>query len=298
MTSLSSPQEIITNALGTITPSAAICLFSGGYDSMISTILAHQYWRDNNVQIPLITYSIDTMLSADGWREFVTTTAGELGFADHRIFSNEGGYNEFVELVQDHGCPYSRQGHNAVFNRLKDRAIATIIRNHKQEFNGRKKFNDRIALISGMRRDESPGRANLPEFQQRGDTAGWFIAPLIYWTNEETMAWRIEKELPANPFYETVGGSGDCQCNWGNFITLPELEKHAPHTAVKVREIDAISRDLHGYGWDEKPDWKLRRKIDAGEVPLFDLSNLCAGCSRPKPHASEAEALAQMREVF
>jgi 3'-phosphoadenosine 5'-phosphosulfate sulfotransferase (PAPS reductase)/FAD synthetase len=280
-------QQRLTNALHETNPIAVIALYSGGYDSLVSTALTVDYWRQYAPPHPLHIASINTMLSADGWREYVSGVAEELEWGNHLIINNTTGYDEFLELVRQHGCPYSRQGHQAVFNRLKDRAIADLIRHFKQNH---PRNNSNVLFVSGMRRDESPERANMPEFSRRRDTSGWFVAPIIDWSDEAVTRYRLGRGLPLNPFYETLGGSGDCYCNWGNFVTLPQLQQHAPHLHQKAALIDDISRQHHGYGYAEKPDWRTRRKLEAGEVPIFDLSNLCAGCATPKPSRAEAEA--------
>jgi len=285
-------QEILSEALEEIKPVAAVCLFSGGYDSMISTSLAYQYWRENDIDISLHTTAIDTMLSADGWRGFVTMCAKVLNFDHFGIYSNLPGYQQFLDLVGHHGCPYSRQGHTNTYRRLKERGIEATLKSLKTN------RRDRVLFITGVRRAESVARSDAEEYSQKGHSSAWFASPILYWSDEDSLKYRMEKDFPTNPFYETVGGSGDCQCNWGNFINLETLEEHAPETAAKVREIDQLSKEKHGWGWCDTPDWLALRKLKAGQMSLaaFAANDLCAGCERPKPNRRAAEELAMMRE--
>src|SRR5690606_33710059 len=121
------------------------------------------------------------------------------------------GFNEYVAWVEQNGQPYSRMGHTRAYARLKDRAIDAMKRDHKTH------RYDRILFVSGIRKYESAERGTFESpFSRRG--SGVFVNPLFYWRDEDLLAYRLEHDLPTNPFYETVGGSGDCQCNWGNFI--------------------------------------------------------------------------------
>jgi len=127
------------------------------------------------------------------------------------------------------------------------------------------------------------------------------------------MIYRVEHSLPDNPFYNTVKGSGDCQCNWGNFIDLPTLKYYSPILASgNVEMIDNISRVEHGYGWYGKPP----KPVNENQMTMFDvdLDNLairregeltspflCQGCSRgakPKPTSEQIEMVMEQRGLF
>lgn len=270
--------SIIQAALDEHDPSHIICLFSGGYDSMVLAHVAHlREWGR-----PLLTYSIDTLLSADGWTEYVAAVGKRYGWC-HRIERNERGFQQYLASIAQHGQPYSRQGHTIAYRYLKDRAIDAIKRRHKLD------TFDRVVFLSGLRRHESAERmAKATVMHRRG--SGVWVNPLIDWTNEQVLRYRLEHNLPENPFYETVGGSGDCQCNWGQFIDLDTLRQYSPCLAARhVAEIDTLSREHHGWGWGEKPD-DYKIAIKRGQQPLFDEEPeggtispfLCEGCSRSK----------------
>lgn len=283
-------RRILNEAIEMHNPSHIICLFSGGYDSMVATHLVHSLAPPQ----PTMTYAIDTRLSADGWAAYVQGVADKMGWR-FDIYNNEKGFREYADWVQRQGQPYSRRGHAFAYNRLKDRAIAAMVRDHKVS-----RF-DRVLFVSGIRRAESATRAKLESPHSRCG-AGAFTNPLFNWSDEILLTYRIEHELPENPFYETVGGSGDCQCNWGGFIDLDTLQQHSPDLACgRVALLDKLSKENHGWGWGEKPsEYLLQRR--RGQAELFEEYEdegdsaspfLCAGCSRsksPKPARSDAEA--------
>lgn len=184
-----------------------------------------------------------------------------------------------------------------ITTRLKDRSFDEALRQHKT------KWSDKVLCLSGIRQAESAERQQYDEpVQRRGRSNLIFANPILHWTDEDLYRFRIENDLPENPFYNTVGGSGDCQCNWGNFITLDRLKRFSPELAAgNVALVDQISKDRHGYGWDgENPN----------QVKMFDLDDLdygepttpflCSNCSRGKrtEKMKAAEFVALQRGLF
>lgn len=266
-------QKILNTAIETWKPVALISLFSGGYDSMITAHILHQL---DTSGLPIQVWAIDTKLAADGWHEYVTGVASGFGWNFH-IYDNQKGYDEFVELVEKCGCPYSREGHIAVFRRLKERAFDALLKMNKRN------RQDKVLFCSGMRRAESVQRRNSKEIERIGKSNKVFAAPIVHWPDEQCDLYRIENNLPDNPFYNTVKGSGDCQCNWGDFINMRTLQKYSPKLAAgNVAVINKISRELHGFGWDSQPEGQEEMLKDfSGEANLTSPF-LCANCSRRK----------------
>lgn len=270
---MTEPQQILSKAIESWKPVALVSLFSGGYDSMITTHLLHTL---DTHGLPIQVWAIDTQLAADGWYQYIQSVANRFGW-NFRIYDNKKGFGQFIEWIIKNGCPYSRKGHEYTFHRLKERGFDAILKMNKS------KRSDKVLFISGRRRAESQARENIPAIERIGKSSKIFAAPIVEWSNEQCDYYRIEHQLPDNPFYDTVKGSGDCQCNWGRFITLRMLRKYSPNLAQgNVAEIDKISRELHGYGWDGKP---------AGQTEMFEnfednseLTSpfLCVGCSRTK----------------
>ena len=272
--------SIMQKAYDEYQPSYIICLFSGGYDSMVATTLAWNWFKSI---LPVKVVSIDTLVSADGWRDYVTQVAIDMGW-DFEIWDNPNP-DWYGQSVLDHGFPYTRGIHRLYFQMLKERAIRAVKKNYKQH------RRDRIMFVSGQRRAESPERANVDEFHVM-DAQGW-LAPIVYWSDEQLLQFRNFAELPTNPFYETVGGSGDCLCNWGNFTTLETLQKYSPQLASRIAPLDEECRARHGWGWDESPSKGLLAER-AGQMVLPGIEplttpDLCAGCQRVRPGKTQAE---------
>lgn len=292
---LQQARAIVEEAIDLYRPSHIISLYSGGYDSLVATHVVSQL----RLTLPLYVYSVDTRLSADGWRDYVCTAADSFGWR-HDIYDNLKGWNQYVQWVTEYGCPYSLAGHKKAYARLKGRAIDAMLKDHKTH------DRDKVLFISGIRKHESDEREKLQNpIQARPGKASWVYAnPLFWWTDEQVLAYRLDNDLPDNPFYETVGGSGDCQCNWGRFISLDKLRKYSPELAAgNVATIDEISMTEHGYGWDGTPEWHKHQMSlldladeDEGELRPF----LCSGCSRKKSpgHYAAQEARYLQEALF
>lgn len=284
------PQRILTEAIELYRPRQIVCLFSGGYDSMVATHLAH---RLDTGGVPMSVWAIDTKLSADGWADYVSSVAEELQFKDFSIYDNQRGFAQFVMWVTGHGCPYTLGMHGRAYHRLKERGIEAIHMLYKVA------RHDKTLFVSGMRRAESANRADMPEYSRKGTQNICFVAPVIHWSDEDIAQYRIENDLPDNHFYGTVRGSGDCQCNWGNFIDYEVLEHFSPKLAAgNVALLDSISREHHGYGWDGVPPVT----VHPDQMSLLEDDScgpfLCSNCSRRSGKHEAAERVLLQRGLL
>lgn len=286
---MNSPQQILTNAIEQWQPASLVSLFSGGYDSAVTTHLLHTL---DTHGLPVKVAAIDTQLAADGWREYVQAVADKQGW-DFKIYKSDKAWQQFLTLVVHTGCPRSRPMHTYVFQKLKGRVIEAIHIAMKEELRltrltltkGQVR-GAKTLFVSGMRRAESAFRKEAAEVQRIGHSNRIFAAPIAHWSQEECDLYRVENGLPDNPFYGTVKGSGDCQCNWGDFINLETLQKHSPVLAGgNVALIDKISRDLHDFGWDSRDVESQLRLIEDVEPAKLSEPFLCQGCSRAKVRA-------------
>lgn len=283
---MNSPQQILTTAIKQWQPKSLVALYSGGYDSAVTTHLLHAL---DTHGLPIHVAAIDTQLAADGWREYVQDVADGQGW-DFKIYKSDKAWQQFLEQIQKFGCPKSRKMHSMVFNLLKGRVIEAIHMAMKT------RRSDKTLFVSGMRRAESAFRKEAAEVQRIGHSNRIFTSPIVYWTQEDCDLYRIEHELPDNPFYGTVKGSGDCQCNWADFISLETLRKFSPALARgNVSLIDKLSRDLHGFGWDSR-DIVSQRPLIPHEIEEASLTTpfLCQGCSRAKVRASAGAVEARL----
>ena len=305
-----SPQQILTNAILKWQPASLVSLYSGGYDSAVTTHLLHTL---DTHGLPIHVAAIDTQLAADGWRDYVQSVADKQGW-DFKIYSSDKAWRQFLTLVIHQGCPKTRPMHTFVFQKLKGRVIEAIHMAQKERLKLERasiRTSERVLdelskkersiwvmsdgkirsaktlFVSGMRRAESSFRKEAAEVQRIGHSNRIFAAPIVHWSQEDCDLYRVESGLLDNPFYGTVKGSGDCQCNWGNFISLATLRKHSPQLAGgNVALIDKLSKDLHGFGWDSR-DVVAQAPLIASEIEEAKSTTpfLCQGCSRAKVRA-------------
>lgn len=273
--------DILDRAYSHWRPSWIFLLYSGGYDSVCSTHIAWAWAKAAGVEHKVKVISADTGVAADGWREYVARVSRSEGWR-HEIWDNPNP-DFYFENTREYGFPYTREMHGKIMYRnLKERTIDALRAAHKSN------RRDRCMLVTGMRRDESAERANTPEWLEDG--AGLWVSPLVTWTDVDVMEYRVSHGFEPNPFYETVGGSGDCECNWGQFTDLETIEKYSPILGAKIRPVHEHCLEKFKYGYGERASDALISER-AGQMLLDGVEpimNLCATCSRAKPDGSRA----------
>lgn len=262
-------------------PKWVFLLYSGGYDSVCSTHIAWAWAKAAGIQHKVKVISIDTGVAADGWREYVEQVARSEGWP-HEIWDNPNP-EFYFENTLEYGFPYTREMHwKIMYRNLKERTLDAVRAAHKT------KRTDRCMLITGMRRSESEQRANTPKVLEDG--AGLWVSPLVEWTDVDVMEYRVSHSFTPNPFYETVGGSGDCECNWGQFTNIDTLEKYSPKLAAKIKPVHEACLQKFGYGYGERAsDGLIAERAGQQTLPGVEpIMNLCATCNRAKPDGSKA----------
>lgn len=274
-------EAILNRALQQYKPSLVVLCYSGGYDSMAATHLVSLWRKTQAHSTNVITASVDTGISADGWRDFVTASAHAIGAPRFEIADNPE-LDSWQNDVRERGFVYRRHQHKLYFYWLKQRVFRALLANYKKH-----RF-DRIMFITGVRRAESRERADTSEVERKG--SGVYVNPLVYWTDEEVAAYRFAHSLPINPFYDVFHNSGDCLCNWHNQISLQSVQQHAPDVYRIIQPLHEHCQQNHGYGYDSEPSIYAKQEA-AGQLPLFpeDVPNLCAGCSRRTPTNAETD---------
>lgn len=281
--------RIVEEALHDWKPSVVLMLYSGGYDSLVTTHIAMQTMRALGKEHMTRVVSLDTHVSADGWREYVSGIGKSMQW-NHEIWDNpDPGF--YYHSVLEHGMPYTRQLHwQIMYRNLKERTLDKVRAHYKTH------IRDRCILISGMRRAESIQREKTPEALPDG--AALWVSPIVHWSNEQVYEYRVSHSFPVNPFYETTGGSGDCCCNWTCSIDLDVLKKHSPRLAARIEPVSNECIRKFGWGYGERPSKALiaERRGQMVLPGIEPVMNLCAGCSRPKPDASQVLEWRQLQE--
>lgn len=275
---MTSAHKILSKALALHKPSLIILSFSGGYDSMVSSHIATQWAKQHAHSTNVITISADTLISADGWRDFVTNTAKQLGFPRFAIHNTDH-FEKWASRMIESGYVYRESQHRINFYYLKQVVFRKLVQQYK------KYRTDRIMFVNGVRRAESSARQHRPEIARQG--SGVFVNPILYWSDLEVEQYRIAHDMPINPFYDTIGNSGDCLCNWHTHFKKETIQHHAPQTWQKIEPIHINCQKRHGYGYGEIP--RNGQFIDGAGVQssFFDLvginetPNLCSDCRKP-----------------
>lgn len=280
-------EQILTEALRTYKPSLIVCSYSGGYDSMVATHKTLQWAKRNAHSTNVLTIAVDTRLHADGWPEFVRTSAKQLGARRFEIWQTTM-LEKWIEDVKARGFAYRKAQHKIYFYYLKQNAFRAVVAHYK------KHTHDRIMFVTGVRRSESKERAFTPEHERNGSSL--WVNPLVYWSEQEIHQYRFEHELPENPFYPITNNSGDCMCNWHTNIPLHKVRGTAREI---IEPLDRHCRDTFGYGYGEEPSL-LKSQEAAGQLPFIGndgevIPNLCAGCERPRASHEQVEALLMQR---
>ena len=267
-----------------------VALYSGGYDSAVTAHVAHDWAKRHGHSMKFTAVSVDTLLSADGWREYVQKYTRQMRWP-HIIMDNPEP-DWYFDWTAENGFPYSPSTHTIAYQRLKERAILAYMASVKR------RRSDRVLFCSGIRQSESRERMKLSapiNHPRRGSAV--FVNPIFYWGEQEKTDYMVAHDMPMdNPFYETVGGSGDCSCNWGQFVTMETFAQHSPIRAAEIEPHHQACRARHGYGWGERPS-RYAQRIARGQMPMFSdegLPVLCFGCRREKAGQGEALATAVM----
>lgn len=277
--------RIMDRAVRLHKPSTVIASYSGGYDSMVVAHLANRWSKRYCHSAQFLTVAVDTLISADGWRDYITTSAKAMELRRVEVWSNPS-LEDWKQRVRDYGFAYRESHHKAFFYYLKQRAFRMVLQHHK------KHLHDRVLFLNGVRRAESHKRRNAPEISVSG--AGVYANPIVAWPDNVLHQYRIEHSLPINPFYDTFGNSGDCLCNWHTQISLAKLRQHAPNVAAIIEPLDVEARPRWKYGYGEEPaEWRAQEA--AGQLRLFefelpdDVPYLCAGCGKHAPANADIE---------
>jgi len=267
---MKSSEQILEEAVQIHKPSLIVCSYSGGYDSMCAMHRTFKWAKQYARSIDIATISVNTKIHADGWPEFVTKSAAQIGARRFELWETSM-LDKWIKDVQERGFAYRKAQHKIYFYYLKQNAFRAVIAKYK------KHEHDRIMFVTGVRRSESKERASTPEHERIG--CGVWVNPLVNWSEYDIHQYRLDHNFPENPFYALTNNSGDCMCNWHTNIKLPMVTGEA---RTILEPLDTQCRQQFGYGYGEEPSRYIAQEA-AGQMPLFgDTPYLCVGCERPK----------------
>jgi len=268
MTLIADAYRILEAALAEHEPTHVFILTSGGNDSAVPLHLFRKH--------PSVTAAvhIDTGIKAPDVEPHVVRVCAAFGLPlliyramEHTKADGSPDPQSYDDYGRKHGFPGPPQ-HTRMYNRLKERQLERLIRDHK------KGFKDRIALVTGARKHESRRRMGYTDETQRFGARVW-IAPVANWTNDAMALYRKHYDLPENPASKHLGMSGECLC--GAFAKPGELDRIAaryPELGERLRRLERESPAPWGYDGRPARDWM---EMTRGQGVL-GLTPLCTSC--------------------
>lgn len=267
--------ELLQEAIDLYNPSHVFGLFSGGHDSLTACHHAAQHPAFSGC------VHINTGTGLKETRDYVYATCERFGWPLKEYRALEDCGQSYEELVLKFGFP-GPHGHGMMYQRLKERAVIMLTREHKQH------AKDKIVLVSGCRSQESERRMGTTEpIQHRG--ARIWVAIIHPMSKCEVNEYIAEHGLPRNPVVDLIHKSGECLCGaFAKKHELAELELWFPERAAEIRALEARVRE-RGFPWgweDAPPRWWLEQQ--RGQEFMFEMEDavepceqhLCWACNR------------------
>lgn len=251
-------ERLLDIAIRRYKPVAVFGLFSGGHDSLCATHLVSQR--------PEFTAAlhINTGIGVEQTRTFVRETCASRGWPLIEKRAKEDCGQDYDQLVLDYGFPGPFH-HRKMYNRLKERALRQVVRDHKR------RHTDRVLMITGVRRSESKRRMGTVEPINREGARVW-CGPIAWFDERHKTEYMTKHNLPRNEVVDLLHMSGECLC--GAFARDGELEwlEFCGFTQ-EVERIKDLSKRAREKGlpsvWGAAPTSSTQR-TDAGP--------LCTGC--------------------
>jgi 3'-phosphoadenosine 5'-phosphosulfate sulfotransferase (PAPS reductase)/FAD synthetase len=267
-------QGRLARAIHMHNPAKVFGLFSGGHDSLTATIIAASHHRFS------AAVHINTGIGIEERRNFVRRTAEhcKIKLLEYRATENvraDGTPDPFVyeDLVLKYGFP-GPSGHQFMYNRLKERQLQKLERDH--DIGGRGFHKRRVLYVSGCRSQESTRRmGHVDEVQAQGKRI--WCAPIHDWTKLDTTLFIRWMKLERNPVVDLIHKSGECLC--GAFAKPGELEElnmwsetRPCYQRIKALEAAVSAEGKHKWGWEGRPPKK--------EKALLPPGMLCHSCHK------------------
>ena len=251
-------RQILTDAVAEYQPREIFALFSGGYDSLVTAHLAYHLIASCQVA------HVNTGIGIRETREYVRATCRDLRWPLTEYYAPE----RYEDIVLRHGFP-GPSAHRFMYIRLKERAIDTLIREHKT------KRSDRIMLITGIRNQESRRRMGYDEPIKCHKAKVW-VSPILNWSKIDVHAYKARYELPDNDVVQLLHMSGECLCGaYAHKGELAEIKLWYPETGAYIEQLEVkVQAAGHAWGWEEGPPAKKVVHPDQGDL----FMPLCTNC--------------------
>lgn len=236
------PKQIVDQALAEFNPVGVYVGFSGGRDSICVT-----HWMMTNVPGCKVFHA-NTGVGIERTREYVRATCKDYGWPLVEIRAKEDCGEDYDELVKEYGFP-GPDHHQKMYDRLKGRAVAMLVRNTK------KHRMDKVMIASGIRYDESLIRMGYKGREINTEGAQLWVNPIYWFTKQDRANYIAEHHLPVNPISIELGMSGECGC--GAYAQPGELKAWKRVDPEFGERIEALQEKVLAKGftwaWDGHP---------------------------------------------
>jgi 3'-phosphoadenosine 5'-phosphosulfate sulfotransferase (PAPS reductase)/FAD synthetase len=254
----------IVQGIAKYQPKALYAMFSGGHDSICSTHVASTLPGFQGV------IHINTGIGIEDTTKYVRETCEHFGWHLWELRPEV----EYEDLVLERGgFPSGPQSHNSMLFHLKQRPLRQFIQIVKE------KRSDKIALVTGVRHQESQRRMNSGiSVPVRKDGAKLWLNPILNWTERDKNAYMEEHGLPRNQVTDLLHRSGECLCGaLARREELADIVAWYPEAGQRILDLEARCKaeGLDAHKWAGKP----QHAVAAGQEQLFE-SPLCVGCAR------------------
>jgi 3'-phosphoadenosine 5'-phosphosulfate sulfotransferase (PAPS reductase)/FAD synthetase len=152
--------------------------------------------------------------------------------------------------------------HSLPYRWLKELQVDRLVSDYK------KKWNDRIMLITGVRLAESNRRmGNVVEVKRDG--CQLWVSPILDWTKDDLREYRRAHNVPESEVAALLHMSGECLCGaFAHKDEIKDLHAFYPETAHRIHKLE---REVEAAG-------QARCVWGTGKVRKSKGGILCVGC--------------------
>ena len=212
------PKEIVSMAIKQYSLEKLYVLFSGGKDSVCVLHFIATNFPDKFAGAVFT----NTGLGSQETRKFVIDYCKKMGWKLYLTYPQENERFQKIMLKNGFATPGS---HRIWMGYLKYHAWYYFSK-------WRKKENEKMAFISGVRKKESRQRAKIKGYARKPvdvNATMIFVKPFLYKSGVELWDYFIENKLKKTPVYDWLNRSGECYC--GAFTQpgdLKVMQKYDP----------------------------------------------------------------------